>query len=390
MAPARPGDAEDPALLALDGGALGGAEQRVAGKERRQPALTIERGEVSGDGAYLRPVLDLAVALRRRHQGWIDLGEHDTAAAVARRRLQPGLERPDASSRGEAGLAAQPMENGNAGERLAAGGAGSGELPHGLRSGEAAIGEALFGEAQRFMSAMVRHRQERTLRRAGTAPERRRARGDALVELGRDGEAVVSVAGIIGNPVRQELPERAPSRGRQMEALGEPFGIAEGKIEPGEHRVSAGQLPLEQSQETGARVEPRRAVLQGGDAERSALAAEMAKPDAVLSQAGHRGGAPIHHQISIEKRRCAQTSPRGMTVGPVVALMLVAVMMMVMRPAADAADVMVVRRLRRAGVGLVADDLRAVLAELAIHAGLAVDQLGDAVDEAVEHQRDGR
>src|SRR6266852_3626385 len=53
---------------------------------------------------------------------------------------------------------------------------------------------------------------------------------------------------------------------------------------------------------------------------------------------------------------------------------------------ADAADVVMVRRLRRAGLVLVADDLGAVLAELAVHARLAVDDLADALGEAVEHE----
>src|SRR6185437_5981321 len=73
----------------------------------------------------------------------------------------------------------------------------------------------------------------------------------------------------------------------------------------------------------------------------------------------------------------------------VVMIVAVAVVVTVLRMvggSADAADVVVVALLRRAGVVLVADDLRAVLAELAIHARLAVDDLADAVGEAVEDE----
>ena len=57
---------------------------------------------------------------------------------------------------------------------------------------------------------------------------------------------------------------------------------------------------------------------------------------------------------------------------------------------ADAAHMMMMPGLRRARLIFVADDLRAVLAELAIHRRLAVVELGDAVDESVEHPVDGR
>src|SRR5690348_12727141 len=75
-----------------------------------------------------------------------------------------------------------------------------------------------------------------------------------------------------------------------------------------------------------------------------------------------------------------------MRVVMVVAVAVVIVMMCVIGVGADAADVMVVAGLRRAGVVLVADDLGAVLAELAVHAGLAIDDLADTVGKAVEHK----
>jgi len=62
--------------------------------------------------------------------------------------------------------------------------------------------------------------------------------------------------------------------------------------------------------------------------------------------------------------------------------------MMVMRMVAiraDPAHVMVMSRLRRAGIALIADDLGAVLAELAIHRRLPFADLADAVAKRVDH-----
>src|SRR5258708_33874176 len=74
----------------------------------------------------------------------------------------------------------------------------------------------------------------------------------------------------------------------------------------------------------------------------------------------------------------------------VVVMVILAVAVVVMRRGigvgADAADVVVVGGLRRAGFVLVADDLGAVLAELTVHARLAVDDLADAIGKAVEHE----
>src|SRR6516225_8854961 len=62
--------------------------------------------------------------------------------------------------------------------------------------------------------------------------------------------------------------------------------------------------------------------------------------------------------------------------------------MMVMRMtvfAPDPAHVMVMRRLRRAGIALVADDLGAVFAELAIHRRLHFAGLADAIAKRADH-----
>ena len=57
------------------------------------------------------------------------------------------------------------------------------------------------------------------------------------------------------------------------------------------------------------------------------------------------------------------------------------------RIGADALDVVVVAHLGRAEIALVADDLLAVLAELAVHAVVALGNLGDPREEGVHHQR---
>src|SRR5262245_7502109 len=66
--------------------------------------------------------------------------------------------------------------------------------------------------------------------------------------------------------------------------------------------------------------------------------------------------------------------------------MCVAVMV-VLAFGTDAANMVMMPLLRRARGELMADDLRAVLAEAAIHRRLAIDNLGDAIDQAIEHQR---
>lgn len=53
----------------------------------------------------------------------------------------------------------------------------------------------------------------------------------------------------------------------------------------------------------------------------------------------------------------------------------------------DPADMMVVAGLRRAGIVLVADDLGAVLAELAVHRRLVFAQFLDPLAKGVEHRR---
>ena len=51
----------------------------------------------------------------------------------------------------------------------------------------------------------------------------------------------------------------------------------------------------------------------------------------------------------------------------------------------DPAHMMVVSRLRQAGIALVTDDLGAVFAELAIHRRLGFPNLSDAVAERTDH-----
>jgi len=67
-------------------------------------------------------------------------------------------------------------------------------------------------------------------------------------------------------------------------------------------------------------------------------------------------------------------------VAPIVVVPIMVVVVMV--PVA-AADVMVVALLRRPGVAFVADDLRAVFAQLAVHYRVAVGDLGDPLDKGV-------
>src|SRR6516225_11263722 len=65
-------------------------------------------------------------------------------------------------------------------------------------------------------------------------------------------------------------------------------------------------------------------------------------------------------------------------------MMVVAMVVMVVLDA-DPADVMVVPRLRRADIVLIADDLCAVFAELAIHRRPGVLEFGDALAERPQH-----
>ena len=60
-------------------------------------------------------------------------------------------------------------------------------------------------------------------------------------------------------------------------------------------------------------------------------------------------------------------------------------MIMTIRP--DAADMVMMPGLRRPEFTSVADDLRAVLAELAVHHGIADADLLDSLGEGVEHER---
>src|SRR5260221_13291547 len=64
-------------------------------------------------------------------------------------------------------------------------------------------------------------------------------------------------------------------------------------------------------------------------------------------------------------------------------MMVPRVMMVVL--GVDAADVVMMPRLRGTGIVLVADDLGAVFAELAVHCRLAFAQLANPVAKRVEH-----
>src|SRR6185312_11959279 len=101
--------------------------------------------------------------------------------------------------------------------------------------------------------------------------------------------------------------------------------------------------------EEEARPMPGRRVL-----DPFAVRAAVAHPDAVLAGLARIGRAPVDDDVMVE--------PRGHRASAVV-LVVVVVMMM----AVDAADVMVVRLLDPADLVRVADDLRAVLAQLAVH-----------------------
>ena len=65
----------------------------------------------------------------------------------------------------------------------------------------------------------------------------------------------------------------------------------------------------------------------------------------------------------------------------------VLVVIMVMPIDADAADMQVMAHLRRPLIGFVADDLRAIFAQVAVHQVFAGIDLGDALGQGVEHQR---
>src|SRR5690348_11736477 len=125
---------------------------------------------MAGDAAHLRPILDLAGAAARRHQRRIDLGEDDLPG-TALRRDETGLEWPD--ERGIVEALPEPMHDRDAGQRLAAGAAIAVELPHGLRAFGARVGQALLGEADTGMLAMMTHAEKVADMARRAAPERR-------------------------------------------------------------------------------------------------------------------------------------------------------------------------------------------------------------------------
>ena len=59
----------------------------------------------------------------------------------------------------------------------------------------------------------------------------------------------------------------------------------------------------------------------------------------------------------------------------------------ILRSPADALDMVVMAFLRRANLGLEAQNLFAVLAHLAVHHRIALDDLGEPLVERIEHQR---
>src|SRR5260221_3991393 len=79
--------------------------------------------------------------------------------------------------------------------------------------------------------------------------------------------------------------------------------------------------------------------------------------------------------------------PMPMIMIMIIVVMVVPIAVTVIAVGADAADVMMVAFLADADLALVADELLAILAELAVHLVVAGADLGDALGEAVEHQR---
>jgi hypothetical protein len=65
-------------------------------------------------------------------------------------------------------------------------------------------------------------------------------------------------------------------------------------------------------------------------------------------------------------------------------MIIVVVIMRMIVPAVAAAHVMVMRLLRHTNLLFVADDLRAVFAELAVHVGFTAVNLRDALDKCID------
>src|SRR4029077_6878010 len=97
-------------------------------------------------------------------------------------------------------------------------------------------------------------------------------------------------------------------------------------------------------------------------------------PDAVAALFGLARRAPVDDHIMVESRRPSTL---------VVSVTIVRVRMMI--GGGDAAHVMMVPGLGCAGIVLVADDLRPILAELAIHRRLAIPEFSDTISESAEH-----
>src|SRR5215831_15487073 len=85
------------------------------------------------------------------------------------------------------------------------------------------------------------------------------------------------------------------------------------------------------------------------------------------------------------RARCAAPSPRSNRPSRRCRTSSGVVVMMMVTADTDPADVMMVPRLRRTCLVLVADDLRPVLAQLAIHRRLTLAKLGDPFAERLEY-----
>src|SRR5262249_2166734 len=133
-------------------------------------------------------------------------------------------------------------------------------------------------------------------------------------------------------------------------------GIAERKIKTEQHPLAArARIGQQITQQTSCGVAGGRIF----DEPLPAAAIDGADPDAVAARFRLIGRAPIDDDEAVEHAVSA------MLVRVVVVVMVVLVFIMAV---VAAADVMMVRLLRQTDLVFVADDLRAVFAELAVHA----------------------
>ena len=133
---------------------------------------------------HLGGVLDLARAGRRRHQGGIDLRHQYVSVASRGGCCKSGLEWPDADVSAKRGIVAKRAEHGDAGQGLAAGGAGASELPAGLWPAHAAVDQAMLGKTVGAVPAVMPRLQERAGGARGAAPEWIGLAGEPAIEVG--------------------------------------------------------------------------------------------------------------------------------------------------------------------------------------------------------------